>query len=197
MLVATPGNQLIALEAKSGNQLWHYKRPLPEDLTVLHPTNRGVGLFGDKIFFASADAVLVALDARTGKEAWTAKVADYKTGYYMSLMPLIVDGKVMLGASGGEFGVRCFVAAYDAEYRQGGLADPTWCRSRASPAPRPGRRAINGRPAAARSGCRAPTMPKPTSPIGAPRQRRPVDRRSASGRQSLHLRGGGARRQDR
>jgi alcohol dehydrogenase (cytochrome c) len=115
MLVATPGNQLIALEAKTGNVLWRYKRPLPEDLTVLHPTNRGVGLYDDKIFFASADAVLVALDAHTGKEAWTAKVADYKNGYYMSLMPLVVDGKVMLGTSGGEFGVRGFVAAYDAD----------------------------------------------------------------------------------
>jgi alcohol dehydrogenase (cytochrome c) len=115
MFVATPGNQLIAIEAKSGNQLWRYKRPLPDDLTVLHPTNRGVGLFGDKIYFASADAVLIALDARTGKEVWSAKVADYKSGYYMSLMPLVADGKVMLGTSGGEFGVRGFVAAYDAD----------------------------------------------------------------------------------
>jgi alcohol dehydrogenase (cytochrome c) len=115
MFVATPGNQLIAIEAKSGNVLWRYKRPLPEDLTVLHPTNRGVGLFGDKIFFASADAILVALDARTGKEVWTVKVAEYKNGYYMSLMPLVADGKVMLGTSGGEFGVRGFVAAYDAD----------------------------------------------------------------------------------
>jgi alcohol dehydrogenase (cytochrome c) len=115
MFVATPGNQLLALEAKSGNLLWRYKRPLPEDLTTLHPTNRGVGLFGDKVYFASADAVLVALDARTGKEVWTAKVAEYKNGYYMSLMPLVADGKVMLGTSGGELGVRGFVAAYDAE----------------------------------------------------------------------------------
>jgi alcohol dehydrogenase (cytochrome c) len=115
MFVATPGNQLIALEAKSGNVLWRYKRPLPEDLTTLHPTNRGVGLFGDKIYFASADAVLVALDARTGKEVWTAKVAEYKNGYYMSLMPLVADGKVMLGTSGGELGVRGFVAAYDVD----------------------------------------------------------------------------------
>ena len=114
MFVATPGNQLLAIDAKSGNLLWRYKRPLPEDLTALHPTNRGVGLFGDKIYFASADAVLVALDARTGKEVWTAKVAEYKNGYYMSLMPLVADGKVMLGTSGGELGVRGFVAAYDA-----------------------------------------------------------------------------------
>jgi alcohol dehydrogenase (cytochrome c) len=115
MFVATPGNQLLALEAKSGNLLWRYKRPLPEDLTTLHPTNRGVGLYGDKVYFASADAVLVALDARTGKEVWNAKVAEYKNGYYMSLMPLVADGRVMLGTSGGELGVRGFVAAYDAE----------------------------------------------------------------------------------
>ena len=115
MFVVTPGNQLIALEAKSGKLLWRYKRPLPEDLLTLHPTNRGVGLFGDKVFFASADCILVALDARTGKEVWTAKVADYSKGYYMSLMPLVADGKVMLGTSGGELGVRGFVAAYDAE----------------------------------------------------------------------------------
>jgi alcohol dehydrogenase (cytochrome c) len=115
MFVATPGNQLLAIEAKTGNLLWRYKRPLPEDMSSAHPTNRGVGLYGDKVFFASADAILVALDAKTGKEVWTAKVADYKHGYYMSLMPLIVNGTVMLGTSGGEFGVRGFVAAYDAE----------------------------------------------------------------------------------
>ncbi len=115
MFVATPGNQLIALDAKTGNVLWRYKRPLPEDFQSLHPTNRGVGLLGDKVYFASADANLVALDAKTGKEVWTVKVADYKNGYYMSLMPLLADGKVMLGTSGGELGVRGFVAAYDAE----------------------------------------------------------------------------------
>jgi alcohol dehydrogenase (cytochrome c) len=80
MFVATPGNQLLALNAKTGDLLWRYKRPLPEDLVNLHPTNRGVGLLGDKIFFASADAILVALDAKTGKEVWTARVADYRQG---------------------------------------------------------------------------------------------------------------------
>lgn len=115
MFVATPGNQLIALDAKSGDLLWRYKRPLPEDMTPLHPTNRGVGLFGDKVYFASADSILVALDAKTGKEVWTTKVDDYKVGYYMSLAPLVVDGKIILGASGGELGVRGFVAGYDAE----------------------------------------------------------------------------------
>src|SRR5919198_5840777 len=85
MFVATPGNQLIALEAKSGNLLWRYKRPFPEDMTPLHPTSRGVGLWGDKVYFAAAEAILVALDAKTGKEVWTTTVDDYKEGYYMSL----------------------------------------------------------------------------------------------------------------
>src|SRR5882724_609031 len=104
MFVATPGNQMLAIEAKTGNLLWRYKRPMPEDLVNLHPTNRGVALYGDKVYFASADCVLVALDAKTGKEVWTAKVDDYKKAYYMSLAPLVVDGKVILGASGGELG---------------------------------------------------------------------------------------------
>jgi alcohol dehydrogenase (cytochrome c) len=115
MFVATPGNQVIALDAKSGALLWRYRRPLPEDLILLHPTSRGVALFGDKVFFAAGEAVLVALDARTGAEVWTAKVADNKAGYYMSVAPLVAEGKVMVGASGGELGVRGFVAAYDVD----------------------------------------------------------------------------------
>jgi alcohol dehydrogenase (cytochrome c) len=115
MFVATPGNQVLAIDAKAGNLLWRFKRPIPEDMLLLHPTSRGVGLLGDKVYFAAADAVLVALDAKTGKEVWKAPVEDYTHGYYMSLAPLVADGKVMVGVSGGELGVRGFVAAFDAE----------------------------------------------------------------------------------
>jgi alcohol dehydrogenase (cytochrome c) len=115
MFVATPGNQVIALEAKSGALLWRYKRPLADDVVLLHGTSRGVALFGNKVFFAAAEAVLVALDAATGKEVWTAVVEDNRKGYYMSVAPLVAGGKVMVGASGGEMGVRGFVAAYDVE----------------------------------------------------------------------------------
>ena len=116
MFVATPGNQVIALDAKTGALLWRYRRPLRRGRrSLLHATSRGVALYGDKVFFAAGEAVLVALDAKTGKEVWTTKVADNKNGYYMSLAPLVADGKVMVGASGGEFGVRGFVAAFDAE----------------------------------------------------------------------------------
>jgi alcohol dehydrogenase (cytochrome c) len=112
---------VLAIDAKSGNLLWRYKRPIPEDEMFLHPTSRGVGLLGDKVYFAAADAVLVALDTKTGKEAWTAKVEDYMPGYYMTLAPLVADGKIMVGVSGGELGVRGFVAAFDAE-----TGEPLW-----------------------------------------------------------------------
>ncbi len=115
MFVATPGNQVIAIDAKAGSVLWRYRRPLPEDVILLHATSRGVALSGDKVFFAAGEAVLVALDARSGKEVWTTKVAENQNGYYMSVAPLVADNKVMVGASGGELGVRGFVAAYDVD----------------------------------------------------------------------------------
>jgi alcohol dehydrogenase (cytochrome c) len=114
MFIATPQAQVIALDAKSGEEIWRYKRELPEDLSQLHPTSRGVGLWQDKAFLATTDDHLVALDAKTGKVAWDQKVQDYKKGQYMTLMPLVVNGKVLVGGSGGEYGVRGYVVAYDA-----------------------------------------------------------------------------------
>jgi alcohol dehydrogenase (cytochrome c) len=115
MFVSTPGNQVIAVDARTGTLLWRYRRPLPNPVILNHPTTRGVAVYGDKVYFAAGEAVLVALDARTGEEVWTTQVADNSSGYYMSLAPLVADGKVMVGTSGGELGVRGFVAAFDAE----------------------------------------------------------------------------------
>jgi alcohol dehydrogenase (cytochrome c) len=115
MFVATPGNQVLAIDAKTGVELWRYRRELPAGAIVLHPTSRGVSLYGDKVLFAAGQATLIALDARTGKEIWTTQVADNASGYYLSLAPLVADGKVMVGTSGGEVGIRGFVAAYDLE----------------------------------------------------------------------------------
>jgi alcohol dehydrogenase (cytochrome c) len=115
MFVATPGNQVIALDAKAGTILWRYTKPLAADAVVLHRTSRGVALFGDKVFFAAADAELVALDVKTGKEVWKTKVEENKNGYYMTLAPLVADGKVLVGVSGGELGIRGFVAAYNVD----------------------------------------------------------------------------------
>jgi alcohol dehydrogenase (cytochrome c) len=115
MYVATPQAQVIALDAKTGNEIWRYKAQLPGEQLQLHPTSRGVALYGDKVYFATTDCKLVALDAKTGKVLWTTKVEEWKNGYYMTLAPLAAKGKIMVGSSGGETGVRGFVAAYDAE----------------------------------------------------------------------------------
>jgi alcohol dehydrogenase (cytochrome c) len=115
MFVATPGNQVLAFDTKSGALLWRYRRPLSDEVIQLHRTSRGVALYGNKVYFAAAEAVLVALDATTGREVWTAKVDENRNGYYMSVAPLAADGKVMVGASGGELGIRGFVAAFDAD----------------------------------------------------------------------------------
>jgi alcohol dehydrogenase (cytochrome c) len=115
MFVTSPNNQVIAIDAKSGTLLWRYRRPLEAGMQVPHQTNRGIALYGDKVFFAAGEAVLVALDAKTGREVWTTPVADNKSGYYTTLAPLVANGVVMLGASGGEYGIRGFVAGFDVE----------------------------------------------------------------------------------
>ena len=121
MFVTTPNNHLLALDAASGKQRWRYQRDLPEDLSQMHPTNRGVALYGKLVFMATADCYLVALDAATGDVVWEAEVEDYGRGYYMTLAPLAAEGKVMVGVSGGEFGIRGFVAAFDAA-----SGEPAW-----------------------------------------------------------------------
>lgn len=129
MFVATPYSQVMAMDAATGTVLWRYKRKLPEGFSALHNTSRGVALYGDKVFLPGLDAVLVALDAKTGKVAWEAKVEDWKTGYYMTMAPLIVRGKVLVGIAGGEFGVRGFVEAFDAD-----TGKPAW-KTYSVPAP--------------------------------------------------------------
>jgi alcohol dehydrogenase (cytochrome c) len=113
MFVATSYNQVIALNAKTGEELWRYRSPSPPDARVSKPVNRGVALYGDKVFFALGEAVLVAIDAKTGKEVWRTAVEDNKKGYYMTAAPLVADGKVVVGISGGDGPIRGFVAAYD------------------------------------------------------------------------------------
>jgi len=114
MYVSTPQNHIIALNARTGDLIWRYVRFLPDDLQQLHPTNRGVALYEDRVYLATVDAYLVSLDALTGDVIWEQAVEDYYDGYYMTMAPLIADGKVMVGVSGGELGIRGFVAAYDA-----------------------------------------------------------------------------------
>lgn len=115
MFVTTPENQVLALDGRKGDLLWRYVRELPDDLMQLHPTNRGVGLYQDKVYLATVDAYVVALDATSGQVVWEKAVENYGSGYYMTLAPLVVNGKVMVGVSGGELGIRGFVQALDAQ----------------------------------------------------------------------------------
>jgi alcohol dehydrogenase (cytochrome c) len=115
MFITTPGNLLYALDAKTGDLLWRYRHNLPQGRIAFHDTNRGVALFGDKVYMATLDARVVALDARTGEVVWDTPVADNSEGYYMTMAPLTARGKVMVGVSGGELGIRGFVVALDTE----------------------------------------------------------------------------------
>ena len=114
LFITTPHNHVLALDARTGSLNWRYQRELPEDLMQLHPTNRGVALHGDKVYLATADAFLVALDAATGEVVWEQQVEDYLNGYYMTLAPLAAEGLILVGVSGGEFGIRGFIQAFDA-----------------------------------------------------------------------------------
>jgi len=118
MYITTPLNHVLALDAASGDVLWRYNIQMPFDISLMHPTNRGVALYDDKVYMANSDATVVALDALTGEEVWKQTVANYRAGYYMTLSPLAANGKILVGASGGERGIRGFVAALDAETGQ-------------------------------------------------------------------------------
>lgn len=115
MFISTPNGQVMALNAKTGDVLWKYRKTRAQGAVILHNVTRGVALLGDKVFFAAGDSVLIALDAKTGRVVWQTEVADSKAAYYITLAPLVAGGKVMVGASGGETGIRGFVAAYDPE----------------------------------------------------------------------------------
>ena len=115
MFVTTSFSHVYALDAKTGAELWHYKHPLgPITTYCCGPNNRGVEVFEDKVFLATLDSKLVALDAKTGKVVWQTTIADPELGYSETMAPTVVKGKVLIGTNGGEYGIRGFLRAYDA-----------------------------------------------------------------------------------
>jgi alcohol dehydrogenase (cytochrome c) len=115
MYVTTSFSHVYALDARTGEQLWHYKHDMgPITTYCCGPNNRGVAVFGDKVYLATLDSKLVALDAKTGTPAWRTTIADPEAGYSETMAPTVVKGKVLIGTNGGEYGIRGFVRAYDA-----------------------------------------------------------------------------------
>ncbi len=115
MYVATPEHQVIALNARSGNEIWRFKRELPKDHFAQHQTSRGVALYEDKVYVSGVDTCAIALDAVSGEKVWENCLADWRQGFHMTIAPLAVEGLVIFGLSGAEYGVRCFLVALDAD----------------------------------------------------------------------------------
>ncbi|HTL95936.1 MAG TPA: PQQ-binding-like beta-propeller repeat protein [Gemmatimonadaceae bacterium] len=116
MYFTTALNNVFAVDARSGKTLWHYAYPYAGHTVVdcCSTNNKGVAVYGGRVFMATIDARLVALDASNGHPIWTVQVGDNEAGYHMTGAPTVVDGLVITGVSGGEQGCRCYVDAYDA-----------------------------------------------------------------------------------
>ena len=116
MYVTTSFSHVYALNAQTGEELWHYKHSLgPITTYCCGPNNRGVAVYEDKVYLATLDAKLVALDAKTGNKVWQSDVGDPELGYSETMAPTAVKGKILIGTNGGEYGIRGFVKAYDAK----------------------------------------------------------------------------------
>ena len=115
MYITTAFNHLFAVDATTGKEFWSYKHKMgPVTTFCCGPNNRGVAISGGRVFMATLDAHLLALDAKTGAVAWDVEIADPDKGYSETMAPTVVDGKVLIGTNGGEYGVRGFVKAFDA-----------------------------------------------------------------------------------
>ena len=116
MFVTGSYSRIWALDVKTGRRLWAYEHRLPDGIMpCCDVVNRGAALYDNLVIFGTLDAHLVALDQATGKVAWNEKLDDYKAGYSYTAAPLIVNGKVITGVSGGEFGIVGRVDARDAK----------------------------------------------------------------------------------
>jgi len=116
MYLTTSYNHVYAVDAVTGKEFWHYKHKMgPVTTFCCGPNNRGVAISGGKLFMGTLDAKLVSLDAKTGKLLWETQIADPEKGYSETMAPTVIDNKVLIGTNGGEYGVRGFVKAFNAD----------------------------------------------------------------------------------
>lgn len=114
MYITQRPNDVMAVDAATGRVFWLYRHTNAENARVCcGANNRGVAIHGDRLFMGTLDAHLIALDRVTGKALWKVEVGDVNLAYSITLAPLIIGDKVLVGVGGGEFGIRGFIAAYD------------------------------------------------------------------------------------
>ena len=195
MFITTPFNQVFALDAKTGDLLWRYRHQMPADIRMGHPTNRGVALYGDKVYTATSDAKVIAFDAKTGEVVWEKAVEDYNGGYYMTLAPLAARGKsdgwrVWRGARHSR--IRCRTRRADG---RAGLEDLHRARARRARQRHVARRIVAHRRRARVDHRQLRSRAWPH--LLGHRQSRTVDRRSATRRQFVYEFGRRTRRGQR
>ena len=118
LYVSADGSRVFALDARTGAKIWNYDPELSKEVERVFccgSNNRGVALFGERVFVGTMDARLVALDKNTGAVAWETQVIDWEQGYSITGAPLVVKDMVLTGVAGGEFGIRGFVKAFDVD----------------------------------------------------------------------------------
>jgi alcohol dehydrogenase (cytochrome c) len=154
MFVSGWDGQLWALDATNGQELWRYRHASPFDVSLCcGNVNRGVAVAEGNVFMTTLNAHVIALDAETGKKIWDKPFGDVRAGESATVAPLVVKDLVIVGSSGGEFGVRGHTDAFNRE-----TGEHVWCRSPGSPGPRPGPpTARPGRAAARTAGSRPAT----------------------------------------
>ena len=114
MYVSTPLNHVVALDAETGAKKWEYTHHYATTIDCCGPINRGVAVYGGRVFMGTVDARMVALEAASGNKLWDVKVGENELGYHITGAPVAVAGLVITGISCGEQGGRCYVSAYDA-----------------------------------------------------------------------------------
>ena len=117
MYITEPPSTVTALDVRTGRPLWTYTPNIPSDVIIIGspPVNRGVAVLDDLVYVGTVHTHLIALDRRSGAVRWDTVVDENKNGYYMTLAPMAVDGKIIIGISGAETGIRGFIDAYDAK----------------------------------------------------------------------------------
>jgi alcohol dehydrogenase (cytochrome c) len=116
VMYVTTHSDTFAIDALTGKQIWRNTIELPSDvfkMACCGIVNRGVAIYNGKIFRTTLDAQVQALDAKTGKELWKSKASDYKQGHSMTVAPLVANGVLITGISGGEYGTRGFIDGWD------------------------------------------------------------------------------------